>query len=108
MIKTIRSFQLSLKTFLFLILVYPLFSQVTPTIGLHKNTPRVFYFKGANIVTKPGHLIENGELVIRDGIIESRTLRSDDFGAEPPPLYLGPKINRGNHRNQVYFAQNRD
>tara|TARA_B100000315_G_scaffold191566_1_gene181801 strand:+ start:7470 stop:10568 length:3099 start_codon:yes stop_codon:yes gene_type:complete len=71
MIKIVRSFHISLKTFFYLILVYPLFSQVTPTVGLHKNTPRIFCFKGANIVTKPGHLIENGELVIRDGIIES-------------------------------------
>lgn len=45
--------------------------QTEPTEGLHENTPRVFFLKGATIVPEPGKIIENGEIVIRNGLLES-------------------------------------
>ena len=48
-----------------------IFSQTTPTEGLHEHTPRVFYLKHATLILEPGKIIEDGELVIRDGLIES-------------------------------------
>jgi len=45
--------------------------QTTPTFGLHENTPRVHAFTGANVVVEPGTTLENGTVVIRDGIIEA-------------------------------------
>ena len=44
---------------------------VDPDQGLHYNTPRVFVLKGATVVTEPGKSIDKGEIVIRDGLIES-------------------------------------
>ncbi|MFQ6674209.1 MAG: hypothetical protein ACE5GH_05430, partial [Fidelibacterota bacterium] len=45
--------------------------QVSPPEGLHDNTPRVYVLKGATIVPEPGTVIPSGEVVIRDGLIES-------------------------------------
>ncbi len=39
--------------------------------GLRDNTPEVFAFTRARVVTKPGVIIENATLVIRNGIIEA-------------------------------------
>lgn len=44
-------------------------AQVTPVAGLHDNTPRIYALKNAAIVIEPGKFIENGIVVIRDGII---------------------------------------
>ena len=45
--------------------------QVAPTEGLHQNTPRIFVLKGATIFQEPGKVLSTGEIVIRDGLIES-------------------------------------
>ena len=47
------------------------FSQTAPTEGLHEHTPRVFYLKHATLIPEPGKIVEDGEIVIRDGLIES-------------------------------------
>ena len=46
-------------------------AQVEPTTGLRDNTPLVHAFTEARIVIAPGRVIEQGTLVIRDGLIES-------------------------------------
>lgn len=46
-------------------------AQVAPTEGLHDRTPRVFFLKGATLVPEPGKVIPAGEIVIRDGLLES-------------------------------------
>jgi hypothetical protein len=45
-------------------------SQTARIVGLRDNTPSVFAFTGANIITEPGKVLENATLVIRKGIIE--------------------------------------
>ena len=45
--------------------------QTTPVIGLHQNIPNVVMFTNAKIMVKPGKIIENGQLLIRNGQIES-------------------------------------
>ncbi|MCA9123684.1 MAG: amidohydrolase family protein [Planctomycetaceae bacterium] len=42
-----------------------------PVEGLRQNTPRVHALTGARIVVAPGRTIDNGTVVIRDGIIEA-------------------------------------
>ena len=39
--------------------------------GLRDNTPEVYAFTGARVVTKPGVILDNATLVIRNGIIEA-------------------------------------
>ena len=53
------------------------FPQVTHVMGLRENTPSVYALTNARIVVAPGNVIENGTLVIRNGIIEAagRNLR---------------------------------
>ncbi len=46
-----------------------LHAQTTPTDGIRKNTPTVHAFIHARLITAPGHVLEDGTLVIRDGII---------------------------------------
>jgi imidazolonepropionase-like amidohydrolase len=46
-------------------------AQTSPPEGLRDNTPAVHAFTNARIIQAPGKVIENGTLVIRDGIIES-------------------------------------
>jgi imidazolonepropionase-like amidohydrolase len=53
-------------------------SQTVPPDGIRQNTPAYHAFINARIVTSPGKSIENGILVIRDGVIES-------VGSGPPP-----------------------
>ena len=45
--------------------------RTTPAFGLHENTPRVHAFTGANVVIAPGTTLEDGTVIIRDGIIEA-------------------------------------
>ncbi|MGI9242218.1 MAG: amidohydrolase family protein, partial [Verrucomicrobiales bacterium] len=51
----------------------PLFGQIgtTPVEGLRENTPRVHALRGATVVPAPGKSIENGTIVLRDGLIEA-------------------------------------
>lgn len=51
-----------------------------PTIGIHQNTPGVHALINARIVQSPGHVIDKGVVIIRDGVIEA-------VGADvkPPP-----------------------
>ena len=63
--------KLSLFIILFILCGKSIIAQVAPTEGLHDRTPRVYFLKGATIVTEPGKIIPAGEIVIRDGIIES-------------------------------------
>ncbi len=44
-------------------------AQTTPAEGIRKNTPRVHAFTNARIIPVPGKVIENGTLVIRNGVI---------------------------------------
>lgn len=45
--------------------------RTTPPEGLRDNTPRVHALRGARIVTAPGTVIEQGTLVVREGVIEA-------------------------------------
>lgn len=40
-----------------------------PVIGLHHNTPNVFAIKEVRLVLSPGQVVEQGTLVVRDGLI---------------------------------------
>jgi len=42
-----------------------------PAEGLRQNTPQVHALVGARIVTAPGRVIEEGIIVLRDGLVES-------------------------------------
>ncbi|TVQ87973.1 MAG: hypothetical protein EA393_09765 [Bacteroidetes bacterium] len=46
-------------------------SQSHRQLGLRDNTPEVYAFTGARVVTKPGVIIDNATLVIRNGFIEA-------------------------------------
>lgn len=48
-----------------------IFAQTIPTEGMKENTPRVHAFTNGTIVTEAGRVINEGILVIRNGIIES-------------------------------------
>lgn len=54
-------------------------AQTAPINGIDENPPAVHALTNATIITAPGQVIENGTLVIRNGIIEA--IGSD---AEPP------------------------
>ncbi|HHG84783.1 MAG TPA: amidohydrolase, partial [Bacteroidetes bacterium] len=43
----------------------------TPPQGIHHNTPNVQAFTNCTLVLSPGEIINNGVLVIRDGIVEN-------------------------------------
>jgi len=60
---------------IFLTLSALAFSQTARVVGLRDNTPAVFAFTGARIVTEPGKVLENATLIIRDGIIEDIGIR---------------------------------
>ena len=45
--------------------------RTTPAFGLHDNTPRVHAFTGATVVVEPGTTLDDGTVVVRDGIIEA-------------------------------------
>jgi imidazolonepropionase-like amidohydrolase len=46
-------------------------SQTARVVGLRDNTPSVFAFTNATIITEPGKVVYGGTLLIRDGIIEA-------------------------------------
>ncbi len=46
-------------------------AQTRPVMGLRSHTPNVFALTNARIVVSPGNTINNGTLVIRDGLIEA-------------------------------------
>ncbi len=46
-------------------------AQISPAVGIRKNTPEVHALKNLSIVVAPGKKIEHGTIVIRDGVIES-------------------------------------
>lgn len=48
-----------------------LLAQTTPAEGLRKNTPNVHALTNARIVQAPGKIVQNGTLVIRDGVISA-------------------------------------
>ncbi len=48
-----------------------LFAQTKPVEGLHDERPSVHALTNATIVQAPGRVIENGTVIIRDGIIEN-------------------------------------
>jgi len=49
--------------------VHPAPAPLVPPAGIRENTPRVQAFLHARIVVSPGHVIEQGTLVARDGVI---------------------------------------
>ncbi len=51
--------------------------QTEPVVGLHENTPKIFALTNARIVTKPGNVLDNATLLIRDGHIEQVTTKVD-------------------------------
>lgn len=46
-------------------------AQTSPVVGLRDNTPAVHALTNAKIVVSPGNVIDNGTVVIRDGLIEA-------------------------------------
>jgi len=60
-------------TLFFLLICFSvsLAAQTKPTEGLRDNTPAVHALINAQVVVSPGNVIENGTIVIRNGIIES-------------------------------------
>lgn len=54
-----------------------LIAQTARIEGIREQTPAVFAFTNADIVTSPGKLIRGGTLVIRNGIIEDVGRRAD-------------------------------
>jgi len=44
-----------------------------PVVGLHVNTPKIFALTNARIVIKPGCILNNATLLVRDGYIEKVT-----------------------------------
>jgi hypothetical protein len=57
-----------------------LFHSDCPGKGLRSNTPAVTAFTNVTIITSPGKKIDNGTMVIRDGVIEE----SIGSGVNPP------------------------
>lgn len=53
------------------LLPLPLVAQTAPTVGLRENPSGFHALTGARIILAPGNVVENGTLVIRDGIIEA-------------------------------------
>ncbi len=58
-----------IKRILCTLLLGMLSAQVTSMAGLHDNTPGIFALTHVTIVQKPGTFIEDGTIVIRDGVI---------------------------------------
>jgi imidazolonepropionase-like amidohydrolase len=44
-------------------------AQIKPSIGIRQNTPSIHALTNARIVISPGHVVEKGTLVMRNGII---------------------------------------
>lgn len=56
---------------MFLVLPMAACGQTGQTVGIQSNSPSVHAFTNATIVTAPGEVIENGTLLIRNGVIEN-------------------------------------
>ncbi len=57
--------------FLFIVTSFLVEAQTSPAVGLRDNTPAVHALTNGRIVVSPGNVIENGTVVIRDGVIEA-------------------------------------
>ncbi len=55
----------------FTLMLPVLVAQTRMVKGLHDNTPGVYALTNARVVVKPGEVLENSTLIIRDGIIEA-------------------------------------
>jgi imidazolonepropionase-like amidohydrolase len=64
-----------LLTILLFIMGSALSAQTAKVVGLRENTPSVYAFTNAHIVTEPGKSISDGTLLIRDGLIEGIGVR---------------------------------
>lgn len=71
-------------SFCLMLLYMGLSAQTTRVVGLRDNTPQVFAFTNATLVTEPGRTIEGATLVVRDGAIEAAGTRV----AIPPDAYV--------------------
>ena len=60
---------MKIKTILFLSILSILTAQVGPAKALHRNPPRAWALTNATIYAAPGKTIEDGTVVMRDGII---------------------------------------
>jgi len=60
---------MKIKTILFLSILSILTAQVGPAKALHRNPPRAWALTNATVHASPGKTIENGTVVMRDGII---------------------------------------
>ena len=60
---------MKIKTILFLSILSILTAQVGPSKALHRNPPRAWALTNATIHAAPGKTIEDGTVVMRDGII---------------------------------------
>ncbi len=60
-------------------------AQTAPVIGLHKNVPATHALLNANIVIKPGVIIKNANLILRDGYIEDVGVNVEQF--QPMQLF---------------------
>ena len=60
---------MKIKTILFLSILSILTAQVGPAKALHRNPPRAWALTNATIYAAPGKIIEDGTVVMRDGII---------------------------------------
>lgn len=61
-----------LAVFLFLMPLWVVAqSQTSPTDGMRENTPAVFAFTNATIITAPGSTLSGATLVVRNGVIEA-------------------------------------
>ncbi|HCI15408.1 MAG TPA: hypothetical protein DE027_01100, partial [Candidatus Marinimicrobia bacterium] len=62
---------MKIKTILFLSILSILTAQVGPVKALHRNPPRAWALTNAAIHVAPGKTIENGMVVMWDGMIKS-------------------------------------
>ncbi len=65
------TYRLSIVFTLLILYSLQLGAQTSPVIGLRDNTPAVHALTNARIVVSPGNVIDNGTVVIRDGLIEA-------------------------------------
>ncbi len=60
-----------------LLLVRSIAGQTEPVVGFLEYTPKMYALTNARIVTKPGNVLDNATLLIRDGYIEEVTSKPD-------------------------------
>ena len=67
---------LLMKRLVYLLITFVFFNfktaggQTLPAEGLRDNTPSVYAITNATVVISPGNIVENGTLVVRNGVIE--------------------------------------